>query len=205
MAVASRSLGGGHAGSGSSGHTATGDRQDAAVFSPPPDSDDLAYPCNTVDDAYKGSCWTYQYLSIHANSGQSWDLTLEGCHTPQHPRLVGECLFGVGKQLASENYFDWAAVYDVCGMLPVEEGKACISGAAEHLVAFEWASEKAAAFCEGSPTPLAESCRFKLGTRLGFLYTEPDARHRCASTEGHLREACRRGVSRTRELRGVGD
>ena len=104
---------------------------------------------------------------------------------------MGECVFGVGKQLASENYFDWAAVYDVCGMLPLEEGQVCISGAVENLVDFEWASEKAAAFCEGSPTPLAESCRFRLGTGLGFLSAAPDARRRCVSRESHLREATR--------------
>ncbi len=204
MAVSARSLGGGHVGTAASGHGAAADHPDAAMTSRSPGSDDdPSFPCNTVYDAYKASCWAYQYVSIRANAGDSWDRTVEGCRASGDPNLAGECIFGVGKQLAAENYLDWDEVFEVCRALPLEEGRACISGAVEHLVDFAWTSETAFEFCQVSPAVLAESCQFRLGTRLGFLFTAPEAMERCSMADGRLRAACQRGVDQTHNLRAT--
>ena len=205
MEVSARSLGEGHLGSAASGHGTAADHADAAISSNPTGSDDPSFPCNTVGDAYKESCWAYQYVSIRANSGNSWDRTVEGCRASGSPSLAEKCIFGVGKQLASENYFDWDEVFQMCRALPLEEGQACISGAVEHLVDFAWASDRAFEFCRVSPAPLAESCHFRLGTRLGFLFAAPEAMERCASNADRLESACRQGVNQSHDLRATGN
>ena len=204
MEIATHSLGGGHAGGSEHGNmdVATGEHaHDSERSAHEAQPTDVTYPCSVVAAPYQPSCWTYQHLLIRANSGNSWERTHAGCQAAADVRLISECVFGMGKQLATENSLDWSAVYEGCAALPEEGGQACIAGAVEHFVDLSWTTGEAFLFCGNAPRGIAEGCYFRLGTRLGFLHLGGDALAACDRVVGPLREACTKGVAQTLEAR----
>jgi hypothetical protein len=110
----------------------------------------------------------------------------------------------VGKQVAQEHPGDWTSVHRFCSDLSAVEATACISGAVEHLIDFDWTTERAAAFCADAPADLRSDCYFRLGSRLGFAAHDEDALTRCTATEERASEACLRGLAQTRRLQAIG-
>lgn len=211
MEVASFALGGGHpAGTGvhvepvagEQPHDDRGHSHDHATASV--EAPASGTRCEEVDEAYRESCWAYQYLVIYAASDGSWFRTAAGCRSAPELELITACIFGVGKQVAQEHAGDWTTVHQFCSDLAAHEAAACISGAVEHLIDFDWTTERAAAFCAGAPADLRWDCYFRLGTRLGFAASGDDAVARCAATEEAASEACRRGLAQTRRLQAAG-
>lgn len=213
MEVTSHALGGGHPDDPGPGPHA----EPVAAAQPPGDrAHDHGSPmanveapasspgCEEIDEAYRESCWAYQYLFIHAASDGSWSRTAAGCRSAGEQRLIRACVFGVGKQVAQAHSGDWTSVYEFCLDLSADQASACASGAVEHLIDFDWSTERAAAFCAGAPADLRSDCYFRLGTRLGFAVNDDDAVARCAAPENDASEACRRGLAQTRGLQAAG-
>lgn len=159
--------------------------------------------CEDLGEAYRESCWAYRYLVIHAASDGSWSRTAAGCRSAKAPKLIRACVFGVGKQVAQAHSGDWTSVYEFCSHLSADQASACISGAVEHLIDFDWSTERAAAFCADAPPDLRSNCYFRLGSRIGFAISGDDAVARCAAPEEAASEACRRGLAQTRRLQAA--
>lgn len=156
--------------------------------------------CHAVVDRYAASCWAYRYLTLRAASGGSWAQTAEGCLAAEAPELVDACVTGIGKQVALEHFGDWPTVYRICEALPTSASQGCVAGAVEHVIDFDWSSDRAFGFCAGAPADLASSCYQRLGTRVEFLDGALETADPCAPAPTELREACRRGVEGTRAL-----
>lgn len=159
--------------------------------------------CEDVDESYRESCWAYQYLVIHAASDGSWSQTVDGCRSAGETTLVRACVFGVGKQVAQTHARDWMLVHRFCSDLSADEASACISGAVEHLIDFDWSTERAAAFCADAPADLRSDCYFNLGARLGFAAIGDNAVAQCDAAEQGASESCRRGLAQTRRLQAA--
>lgn len=160
--------------------------------------------CEAVDPAYRESCWAYRHVVIHKASDGSWSRTAAGCRSAGEIKLIRACVFGVGKQVALTRPDDWPSVHRFCSDLSADVASACIWGAVEHLIDFDWSTERGAAFCANAPADLRSDCYFRLGTRLGFAAMGDDAAAQCAATEEDASAACRRGLAQTRRLQAAG-
>lgn len=211
MEVALRSLGGGHSGSGHGGPADPGnvvaddamdmtdhDRAPPEVPGdlPRPEPEDLTAPCSSLAPQYQRACWAYQYVSIHAATGEEWERTFEACELASTPRLSQECAFGAGKAHASEHFLDWHVSYERCASVG-GLGAACISGAVEHLIDYDWSTERAFLFCEDAPSQLGAACYGTVGQRAGFLSHLEDGGDACYQATAEFVTACLEGVRET--------
>jgi len=207
--VAHRSLGGGHTGSGHVGPPdssteatgspmSMGDHDHAAAEPqdglPRPDPADLTAPCSSLAPEYRRACWAYQYVSIRAIAGGEWERTFEACELASTPQLSQECAFGAGKGHAAEHFLAWDDSYELCGKVG-GLGDACISGAVEHLIDYDWSTERAFGFCEDAPRGLRAACYRRVGQRIGFLVEPEDAAGACDRAGSDLVPSCLEGNS----------
>lgn len=214
MEVAHWRLGGGHAGSGhagppdpgaeAAGNTMDMSEHDHAVAAeqgslPGPGPEDLTAPCSSLAPEYQRACWAYQYVSIRAATGGGWERTFDACRLASTPDLSQECAFGAGKAHASEHFLRWDASYELCGRVG-DLGAACISGAVEHLIDYDWSTDRAFGFCEDAPRGLGAACYRRVGQRVGFLRELEDAAGACDQATADLVTSCLDGVRET-ELR----
>lgn len=198
MEVAHHRLGGGHAGSG---HAGQSDRSAEAQASlPGPDVEDLTAPCSSLAPEYRRACWAYQYVSIRAITGGGWERTFEACRLASTPSLREECAFGAGKAHASEHFLRWDDSYELCRTVG-ELSDACISGAVEHLIDYDWSTERAFRFCGGAPQELGTACYRRIGQRIGFLSAQEDAASACDQATAGFVASCLQGVQETELLR----
>lgn len=177
------------------------DHRHGEAHADPPslDSEDLTAPCSSITPEYQRACWAYQYVAIRAITGGAWERTFEACELASALPLRQECAFGAGKGHASENFLRWDLSYDLC-----EEvgglGDACISGAVEHLIDYDWSTERAFSFCEDAPHQLGAACYRRVGLRLAFLAQPEDAAAACDQATAEFVTACLEGIRQT-ELR----
>jgi hypothetical protein len=166
---------------------------------PTPDAEDLTAPCSSVAPEYQRACWAYQYVSIRAVTGGEWARTFEACGLASTRRLQQECAFGAGKAHASEHFLRWDLSYQQC--LDVSGlGDACISGAVEHLIDYDWSTERAFRFCEDAPRQLGAACYRRVGQRIGFLRQMEDVEDACDQATADFLASCLEGTRET-ELR----
>jgi hypothetical protein len=137
-------------------------------------ADDLAFPCNTVEERYQASCWSYQPVAIRRFLRDAGPRALAACELAP-PSARTRCYAGYGKQTLSRYDNDQGVLIELCSMAPRPHDDACIGGLVELLIDREWGPENALEFCGRvarygrDPGP----CYASLGERIALLHATP--------------------------------
>jgi hypothetical protein len=160
-------------------------------------SDDLTFPCGTVDEEYQPSCWSYQPVAIRRFLSDVGPRALFACDlAPEASRP--RCYAGFGKQTLARYNNDEGVLIELCTMALPPNDDACLGGIVELLIDREWGPDKAIGFCEKveafGKDPVA--CYQTLGERIALLHARrSETQAVCARAENpqHV-AACMRGA-----------
>jgi hypothetical protein len=160
-------------------------------------SDDLSFPCNTVDEAYQPSCWSYQPVAIRRFLGDPGPRTLFTCD--EAPKAAqGRCYAGYGKQTLARYDNDTGTMIELCALAVPPNDEACLGGVVEVLIDREWGPENALLFCKQVQSMGRDpaQCYQTLGARIVLLHAQKSDTQRVCDKAGDPRfvSACMKGA-----------
>jgi hypothetical protein len=155
---------------------------------------DVAFPCDSVAEAYQPSCWTYQPLVIARLREYDIERTLKDC-VAAPSGSASNCYKGFGKQ--TQAWFVWnrAKVIATCSEAGAFQTD-CLGGAADALVDRDVGATGAIAFCSAVAPGARTKCFESVGLRIAPLFADESGAARECAMAGppEYVDACVRGT-----------
>lgn len=157
---------------------------------------DLAFPCDSVAEAYQPACWSYQPNAIMMLTNNDVGRTIQQCDAAP-PASRGACYRGVGKQ--SMGWYGWRGdkVVELCSRGAPQMLGECVAGGVEAHIDVSWKADEALVFCAGVPEGVKTRCFAEIGARMGLVHADGAALARvCARAPREFESACLAGGRR---------
>jgi hypothetical protein len=149
--------------------------------------DDLIYPCNSVEEERKHSCYIIVTSRILPELDFNWSRAAETCRQSE-PEWEYICFRSFGRDAISMNAYDQGTARRLCDLTGDREIE-CVLSVALHIANEERSLEGAGRFCRDSEPAMRGACFAGVGSTAALIY--PDLRRREA--------ACRRETSNRTE------
>jgi hypothetical protein len=155
--------------------------------------DDLIYPCNAVAERHKYYCYLLVTSRILPAVDWSFRRTAEVCRQSEKD-WVGECFESFGRDVAGNVQQDPTRIPPLCELAGANEAD-CIYGASRDIANADADGVRASALCRRVDREHRGRCFQGIGTILGSLHREADARAAaCAAITDTYVADCRRGA-----------
>lgn len=110
--------------------------------------DDNLYPCNAVDDKYKGQCFLMQTSHVLKLNGYDFPQAFQVCGTVADP-YDKVCYTSMGRDASGSTISDPQKTRDICLKGHNDEAKEwCIVGAVKDFISYHHALDPGLEFCE---------------------------------------------------------
>jgi len=138
------------------------------------DENDLAYPCNVIDDAISAPCYHYQPTFVRYVS-DSAEKTTDFCKTVEE-QFSEYCFRGVGRSYASVVVLETSNIDVLCNteIIPYEKLTYCYQGVAM-VFADNRNIPEALNFCQLIPEEFQNDCIGEVGKWIKLVHFEPNS------------------------------
>ena len=146
--------------------------------------DDLLYPCNWVREEHKYQCYLIQLARIGPALGFDWEQVSNTCRAADQG-YVEVCFQSVGREASGKVRHDPQRILAVCRVAGDME-RECVYGAARDVTYNDAGARRSKVLCDTAPARLRAYCWRGIGTILGSINPDADAK----------KAACRRATKR---------
>jgi hypothetical protein len=156
--------------------------------------DDPVYPCQAMKERHKLYCYLMVTSRINELNGFDWKETAAVCRGVEEG-WVETCFESYGRDASGSTRQDPVAVARICGFAGTW-ADACFYGAARDMTSNYANGRRASVLCRRAPSAFRSRCFYGIGTILGSLVAEPNAR-RSACTDiapARFRASCISGT-----------
>jgi hypothetical protein len=130
--------------------------------------DDLMYPCNTVETAYKEQCYLMQTSYALSQNNYDFKSTFALC-AGVDAAFRDTCAQSIGRDASGSTVSDVQKTIAYCSLGQDEnQQKNCVIGAVKDFISYFHGDGQAQMLCSTLPTPLQETCN---ETRMSYLKT----------------------------------
>lgn len=154
---------------------------------------DPHYPCNSLDEKYRTSCYTMQ-TSIMFENGLSPEKIVEECRNADAARMT--CVQSLGRDISSNTRNNFPYGISVCNPLPEDERHACIQGILYAFMDLTWDGQYAFGLCDALPREEDKPFCYERSAQYlrGSLGIEKSAVEEYCATQSKNTELCQEYV-----------
>lgn len=138
---------------------------------------DLVYPCASVEDKYRQSCYLMVTSRILQANGYDWQETIALCRTQGEP-WRDTCFQSLGRDASGSTQQTPAKINELCRLTadaPADEA-ACFDGAARDVAANYSSAERGREVCVLAPGASKPRCYWGLGVMVGTFNASLEGR-----------------------------